>query len=137
MPSSSANGYQAGYDKFVTFAGTRLNITQWDLEDGGDLVEITHSGHGGEQAFIPCVSRRNGTVTANFTSSQVINTNPGIKFGATGTVTVVCGSTNPANLKIIVEKVSYRSTVNGVVTYTFSYKSDAESGGTPSATMPT
>ena len=133
MPSSTLNGYQAGYDKYVTFSGTRLNITQWDVDDGGDLVDITHTGHGGQQAFIPCIRRAGGNVTANFTSGQILPNL--IYFGAAGTITVLCGTTNPFTFKILVEKVTYRSAVNGVVSYTFSYKSDAESGGTSSITL--
>ena len=137
LASHSANGYQAGWDKYVTFNGTRLNITQWEVDEGGDLVDITHTGHNGEQAWIPCIQRTSGSVTANFTTSQVIGASPGIYFGATGTITAQVGSSNPFNIKIIVEKVTYRSAVNGVVSYTFTYKSDAESGGTSSVTLPT
>ena len=129
LASHSANGYQAGWDKYVTFAGTRLNITQWEIDDGGDLVDITHTGHQGFQAWIPCIARVNGSVTANFTTAQVIWGSPGIRFGATGTITKQFGTSNPFTIAVIVEKVTSRSVVNGVVSYTFSYKSDAESGG--------
>ena len=136
MASSSANGYQAGWDKYCVFKGTRLNITQWSVADGIDLVEITHTGHSGRQAFLAGIQRTSGSITAGRTTSQLISSNPGIVAGATGTLLVLVGSTNPWTVNIIIETVNWQSTANGQVTYNFSYKSDEESAAT-SITRPT
>lgn len=122
--------FQAGYDKGITWgqdggaAPAPVNITGWDVDDGGDLVDISHTGTKGRQAFIAALGRGGVNITAFFDSGQVPSS-IGIKFGTKGTLTVQNGSSNPWSVHVIIEKVHWSSRVNGAVGYNFDVKSDA------------
>lgn len=133
--------FQAGFNKGATFqldgagGATTLNITGWSHDDMGDVLETTHTGSGGQQAFIAGILRGNGNVTANVDAAALPNaTAPGVVFGAKGTLTLAVGGSTPWSVHVIVEKVHWQSVVNGLVSYNFDYKSDSTSG---SYTRPT
>jgi hypothetical protein len=133
--------FQAGYDKGVTFdldpAGSpaTLQVTGWTVEDGGDVLETTHTGSGGNDAYIAGISRVPGNVTANVDAAALPNAaSPGVVFGAKGTLTCAVGGSTPWSIHIMISKVHWASTVNGLVTYNFDYVSDSTSG---SRTRPT
>ncbi|MFX9570749.1 hypothetical protein ABTO80_18510, partial [Acinetobacter baumannii] len=68
-----------------------LNITGWGYKDGGDLVEITHSGTGGHQAFLAAIARvpcdLSAKLDAGYTPRSV-----GLRFGVKGTISFVKGT---------------------------------------------
>ncbi len=52
-----------------------------------------------------------------------------IVFGQKGTITCDVGGATPWTLSIIVAKVHYASTVNGLSVYNFDWKSDSTTAG--------
>lgn len=127
--------FQAGYNKGATFdldpAGgpVTLSILGWTVEDGGDVLEITHSESGGNDAYLAGISRMPGNVTANIDAAALPNAaSPGIVFGAKGTITLNVGSSSPWSIHIMISKVHWASEVKGLVTYNFDYVSDSTSG---------
>ncbi len=119
--------FRSGALLTVTFGGTTLNITGFSLEDGGDLLEITHTGTVARQAFIAGIARGEGNVTAN-TDSAVLPSAT-MRFGTKGTLTCDIGGATPWSFSIIIAKVHYASTVNGISNYNFDWKSDATTAG--------
>ena len=121
--------FQAGFDKPVNWTpdsggnATALNILGWDAEDSADTPEVTHTGTNGEQAFLAGIKRSSCTISLNYNSSASPKS-IGITAGAKGTFSFSTGGT-PHSLHVIIEKVPYKSTVNGVVTLTIQAKSDA------------
>lgn len=137
--------HQAGFDKPVKWLpdtggnATTMNITGWDVTDGGDLVDITHTGCNGEQAFLAAIKRCPVSVSANFDTDQAPSA-LGIRFGRKGTITAYLVAGGAAwSLHVIIESVPYKSVVNGAVSYTFTAKSDsitASGAVVPSITYP-
>lgn len=126
--------FVAGYDKGVTFtldggSLVTLKVTGWNQEDGGDILETTHTGSSGSDAYIAGISRCPGNVTANVDAAALPNAaSPGITFGAKGTITCNVGSSSPWSVHVVIEKVHWSSTVAGLVSFNFDYKSDSTSG---------
>lgn len=126
--------FQPGYNKTATFtpdsgSASVLVVTGWTLKDGGDVLEVTSTVHSGLDAYIAGISRIDGNVTAYVDSSALWNAaNPGILFGAKGTLSPHVGSSTNWIVHVIVAAVNWSSVVNGVVSYNFDYKSDATSG---------
>ena len=125
--------FQSGADKGVTWTpdstGTPVTIciTQWSVDDGGDIIDVTSTCHDGKQAFIAGIQRMNGSVTG-FIEATNLPSDIGLKFGAKGTlgVRLTTGTPNRGfTIHVIIEKVTVNSAVNGAVNFQFSYKSDA------------
>lgn len=126
--------YQAGYDKGIVWQPdggnpVPINVTGWTDEDGADTPEVTHTGTNAQQAFIAAIKRCPCTFTANLDGGQSPKS-IGITGGAKGTLaytTITQGVAQPSSdsLHVIIEKVSKVSTVNGVVNFTVTAKSDA------------
>lgn len=126
---------QLGFDKGITWgpdggAGVPVNVTGWGVDDGGDLVEVTHTGTGGQQAFLAGIQRCGGNCTFWFDTDNA-PTAIGLRFGVKGTITVNTGTGTPWSLHVSIEKVGHRSTVNGAIGVDVAIKSDAinTSGG--------
>jgi hypothetical protein len=124
--------YVPGYDKGIFWAPDTgggpipVDIVGWDIDDAGDLVDVSSTGTGGQQAFLACLQRTGVTVNANFNASQVPSTGLGIRFGAKGTISVLTGSpSQPWSVHVSIASVKHKSAVNGAVSYTFEAKSDA------------
>lgn len=120
-----------GYDKPITWtadsggaAAATIHITKGDLGDGGDLAEVTNTGHNAEQAFVATIKRTNFSATLNFYKAANL-TSLGLVFGAKGTISWSFGLGTPASLHVIVEKVNWSNVVNGVLTVNCDFKSDA------------
>lgn len=129
--------FVVGYDKAVqtefganvTFA--TLNITAWSWEPTVNTLLVTHSGSGGIAARIAGVLDGEGTVEANFDSANLIfgaSPLPTITPGVRGQIKVQVGTTNPFIIPVIVQKVPFKSSVDGLVQYTFSVQMDSQSG---------
>lgn len=121
--------FVAGYDKGVTWqpdggAAITICITGWTVDDTGDLVEVTNTCSRRWQAFLAAINRGGVNVTAFFDSAQVPST-ANIKFGVKGTIGVSTGAATAWSIHCIIEKVNYKSTVNGVVEYNFDVKADS------------
>ncbi|MBY0523427.1 MAG: hypothetical protein K2R98_08505 [Gemmataceae bacterium] len=103
---------------------TAINVEGWDIDDNGDLVEVTNTGTRGQQAFLAAIQRTGITITAKF-DAQAVLAGLGVRFGVKGTITVLTGTQAPWSVHVIVANVKYKSVVNGAVSYTFEVKSDA------------
>ena len=119
-----------GYDKKITWTADSgggaqdVHVTGWDWDDGGDLAEVTNTGHAGQQAFVATISRVGVNITGNFYNEANL-TAIDIQFGSKGTLVCTSGMTNNFSVHCIVEKVVWKSVVNGVLAINFNVKSDA------------
>lgn len=119
-----------GYDKSIQWtadsggAAAEVHVTGWDWNDGGDLVEVTNTGHDGQQAFVATIKRVGVNVTMNFYKAKNL-TAIDIKFGSKGTLTCSSGLTTDFEIHCIVEKVNWKQVVNGVLAVNVDVKSDA------------
>lgn len=127
--------FVVGYDKAVqtelganvTF--TTLNITAWSWEESVNTLLVTHSGSGGIAARIAGVLDGEGTVEANYDSANnMFAAAPSVKAGIRGVVKIQVGTTNPFIIPVIVQKVPFKSSVDGLVQYTFTVQLDSQSG---------
>ncbi len=112
--------YQIGFDKGIYVNGTAVGVTGWDDTEGGDLPEVTSTNHNGLQALLAGIARGEGNTTFNFDSSHAPEA-LGIVFGAYLTIVITTGGT-PLSRGVRVAKVNRKSTVNGVVSINFDYK---------------
>ena len=124
--------FQAGFDKGCTFTpddggkGTTLRVTAWNVEDGADAPEVTHTGTNGQQAFVAGITRAAFSISANYDSAETPFT-IGIRGGKKGTFTFSTGGPE-LSMHVIIEKVPYQNAVAGVVSFTAQGKSDALKG---------
>jgi hypothetical protein len=127
--------FQVGFDKGVQWTAdmggvtAAINVTGWGYKDGGDILEVTHSGTAGFPAFLAGIQRVPcniaGKLDAGYTLRSI-----GLRFGAKGILAFTEGTfglSSPivAYVHVIVEDVPYQSSVNGVVEFTATFRSDA------------
>ncbi len=122
--------YVHGYDKGITWqldGGSVIPfcIVGWDLDDTGDLIEVTSTCTGGGQAFLAGIQRTGVDFQANFDINNIpTKGGTGIRFGAKGTISCQTGA-SPWAVHVSIASVKWKSTVNGVVSYGLTAKGDA------------
>lgn len=128
--------FVVGYDKAVSVklngagAAITLNVTAWSHEPAVNTLIVTHTGSGGLQARIAGIFDTEGTVEANMDSANFIMlvAGGGVLPGARGLLTAQIGMINPFSIPIIIQKVPFKSTVDGLVQFTFTFQLDSQSG---------
>ena len=128
--------FVVGYDKGVSLwltggsvVFTTINITAWSWEESVNALVVTHTGSGGIAARIAGILDGEGTIEGNYDSANLIHASPpNIRAGARGQIKIQTGATNPFLIPVIVQKVPYKSAVDGLVQYTFTVQMDSQSG---------
>lgn len=127
--------FVVGYDKAVASklgangSYTTLNITAWSWEPTVNTLLVTHTASGGIAARIAGVLDGEGTVEANYDSANNnFATAPGIIPGARGLIQVQVGASTPFTIPVIIQKVPFKSSVDGLVQYSFTVQMDQQSG---------
>jgi hypothetical protein len=110
-----------------------LNITGWNWTESVNALDVTHTGTGGQSAFIA------GVLTGDFSFDANLDplVNPpysaatALRAGQKGIIQFVTNSaTTPWSVPIIIEKADHKSAVNGLIQYTVSGKLDQIIGST-------
>lgn len=122
--------YVPGFSAGVTWTpdgggAVPVAVTGWDVDDGGDLSDVSSTLTAGQQGLLACLQRGGGSVSLNFNAAQIPTSGLGIRFGSKGTFTFATGTTNPWICHVSIASVKHKSVVNGVVSLSIDVKTDA------------
>ncbi|HYE21317.1 MAG TPA: hypothetical protein VEA69_22920 [Tepidisphaeraceae bacterium] len=103
---------QLGFDKGVTVNGFGgVCIVDWQFTDAVDLIDVTCTGHNGQQALLAGIKRGSCNFTLNYDS------NLGLFIEAGQLLVISFYTGGPVITKQFrIERVNWRSAVGGVVT---------------------
>jgi len=122
-------GYNLGAAWRLDGAGadTTLAIRGYDAEAKCDMLETTNSGSGGIEAYYAGIFRDSGKVEFLVDIAAYPWGTIGIQAGAKGTLRLGMGGTTGELKHVIIESVTKKSTVNGMLEGEFAYRLDSTS----------
>src|ERR1041384_805735 len=127
--------FRQGYDLGATFkldgagTATTLNITAWSWAEEVMKLVTTHTGSAGIQAVLAGILDGEGSVEANVDIAALPNAAaPGIIAGAKGTITFNTGTSVVYSIHVMVTQVPWKSSVNGLLQYSFNVTLDSTTG---------
>ena len=111
----------------ANFNSTDIDLTGWTFDVGGDDGELTHSGS--ESLKIDMVVNREYTGSCDGVwrfSNEIVNRQPAVLRGETGTLQLYVSRARYISIAVEIKTVSIVSEVNGLVTFTFTWKATGE-----------
>lgn len=125
--------FKQGYDLAAAWradgagADTTMYIRGYDADAKVDMLETTHTGSGGKEAYYAGIFRDSGKVEFLIDISAYPWGAIGIQAGAKGTVRLGMGGSTPESKHVLIENVVKKSVVNGMLEGEFNYRLDSNS----------
>ncbi len=106
-------------------ADTTLAIRGYNTDSKCDMLETTNSGSSGVESYLAGIFRVTGKIEAQVNIAAYPWGTIGITAGAKGTLHLQMGGATPEYAHIIIETVTKKSAVNGMLEFEFTYRLDS------------